>query len=251
MDSLTKAKINLFAVLRNIEDLCDMDEQARNAVPDKSISVQFVVPKVGKGTLIFENKKCRFVRGDCKASLKLWFTNHQAFNDLVDGKNVIPLFVNVFQIGFMLNGFKTLAARLEYYLKPTDEKLKDAEYFKINTFLTAYTAFNALCEIGNSDEIGKLNASRIPEGEIQAMIDDGPSMTLKVTKDHNMSVAKGKSDNMRALMHFKSLKAANDILNGKSDIFSGLGEGVFEIRGCLPMLDNMSKLLTQVSKYLQ
>lgn len=250
MDNITKAKINLFAVLRNIEDLCAMDSVAADIIKNEKISVSFSIPDVGCATLKFADGKCTFIRDKAAATLRLWFTSAEHFNKLVAGEKTIPFFINVFKASFLLNTFTKLAARLSYFLKPTDELLKDEGYFKINTFLTGYTAFFSLCEIGNSDAVGKLIASRIPEGDIQLRVLGGPELIVNIDKKHKMLASKGASANLRALMQFGSLKAANDILNGKKDIYSGLGSGDFLIKGYLPMLENMSKLLSFVAVYL-
>ncbi|HKL93666.1 MAG TPA: hypothetical protein VJZ69_00085 [Clostridia bacterium] len=250
MDNVTKAKINLFAVLRNIQDLCYLDSESQEIIRNQKISVQFNVADVGSATLKFADGKCEFSRGKEKASLKLWFSSPEHFNKLIDGEKTIPIFINIFQAGFLLNTFTKLAARLSYFLKPTQELLNDKDYFKINTYLTAYTAFFALCEIGNSDRIGKMIASRIPDGDIQLEVKEGPEMVLNIDKAHNMTARMGRTDMPRALMQFGALQTANDILNGKTDIFSCLGAGKFLIKGYLPMLDNMSKLLSFVSRYL-
>lgn len=251
MDNVTKAKINLFAVLRNMQDLCEMDKVAEDLIKDVNLGVQFIVPKVGKGTLTFKDGRCAFERGNAKAALKLWFLSPEHFNKLIDGEKTIPLFVNAFKVGFLLNEFSKLADRLSHFLKPTDELLRDEEYFRINTYLTAYAAFFALCEIGNSDEKGIANASRIPDGDIQLAVEGGPSMTISIDKEHKMSARIGTTSDPRAKMTFGSLEVANDILNGKSDIFSNLGSGKFVINGYLPMLDNLSKLLSLVGFYLK
>lgn len=251
MDNVTKAKINLFAVLRNLQDLCTMDSVAADLIKNVNISVQFNVPDAGTGTLRFADGKCVFERGKGPATLKLWFLSPEHFNKMIGGGKTVPLFINVFKVGFLLDTFMKLADRMAYFLKPTDELLKEPEYFKINTYLTAYTAFNALCEIGNSDEVGKIIATRIPSGDIQLRIIDGPEMALTITEDHKLIARQGATDNPRALMQFGSLKVANDILNGKNDIFSGLGAGEFLMKGFIPMLDNMSKLLSLVSRYLK
>ena len=53
-NTVTVARINLFAILRNIEDLCSMDSVCKDLIKDKKLSVQFRVPQVGIGTLKFE-----------------------------------------------------------------------------------------------------------------------------------------------------------------------------------------------------
>lgn len=72
MDNITKAKINLFAVLRNLEDLCAMDKASADIIKDTKLSVQFNVPDVGSATIDFDHGKCTFNRGkntpDCNSS---------------------------------------------------------------------------------------------------------------------------------------------------------------------------------------
>ena len=54
---VTVARINLFAILRNIQDLCDFDAPCKEAIKGKKISVQFNVPGLEPGTLVFANDK--------------------------------------------------------------------------------------------------------------------------------------------------------------------------------------------------
>lgn len=262
MDTITKAKINLFAVLRNLEDLCDMDSASREIVKDTKLSVQFNVPEVGSATIDFDNGKCTFHRGKKSAALQLFFTSAEHFNNLIappidaktgKPKTVIPIFYNVFKAGFLLNQFTKLADRLSYFLQPAADKkeelLKDPEYFKINTTLTLYTALFALCEIANSDKVGRLCAKRMCDGVIAAGIPDGPQLNITV-KDHQLLGAKGEATDWTAQMLFADMQFAHDILNGNASSFGGMGSGQFQVRGRLDMLEQMAKMLNIVSAYL-
>ncbi|MDR3216461.1 MAG: hypothetical protein LBT55_03490 [Clostridiaceae bacterium] len=263
MDIVTRAKINLFAVLRNLQELCTLDKASQEAIKDANLSVGFKVPSVGEATLVFKDGKCTFRRGDSKSSLKLIFLSAEHFNKLIDGGKTIPIFFNVFQAGFLLKTFITLADRLSYYLQPEKtpafkdqpeklaELLKDQEYFNISTTLTACTAFFALCEVGNSDPIGKLTAARIPDGVISCTVKGGPALNITVGKDHVMTAALGEVSDWRASMEFADMQFASDILRGKTDTFTGMGTGKFAIKGFVPMLENMAKLLAQVAFYLK
>jgi len=250
MDNVTKAKINLFAVLRNIQDLCSMDDVSQDLIKNLEISVSFNVPEAGCGALIFKDGKCTFVAGKSSAQLKLWFVSPEHFNNLIDGKKTIPLFINVSKVGFLTGTFTKLTDRLVYFLKPSSpELLQDKKFFEINTTLTAYTAFFAMCEIGNSDEIGKEVAKRISDGEIACGIPEGLQATITV-KDGHMSAEIAESENPRAMMYFSDLEFAHDLLNGKTSSYNGLGQGKFLVKGKVDMLDQMSKLLTMVNQYL-
>lgn len=249
MDNVTKAKINLYAVLRNIQDLCAMDDVSKDLIKKEKVTVSFNVPEVGCGALIFSDGSCTFVPNRAEAQLKLWFSSAEHFNKLVDGEKTIPIFINIFRVGFLLGTFTKLAERLAYFLKPTEELLKDPKYYEINTILTAYTAMFALSQIGNSDEIGKVIASRIADGSISCGIPDALQVTINI-KDHLMETVIGKVDNPHATMEFADLEFAHDLLNGKTSSYNGLGQGKFLIKGRVDMLDQMSKLLVMVGQYL-
>lgn len=251
MDTITKAKINLFAVLRNIEDLCELDKESKELIKNTKLSVSFNIPEVGCAALIFRDGKCKFVPNEPKATLKLWFNSPEHFNKLVDGEQTIPMFINVFKVGFLLKTFTKLAERLSYYLQPKSEDLfKNKEYFEINTLLTAYTAFNALCQVGNSDATGVKVAARMKDGEIACGI-PGKLAVHIVVKDHIMTPYKGEAKNPIAFMEFADLEFAHNLLNGKESSYAGMGDGKFMVKGTISLLNEMSKLLNLVSVYLQ
>ena len=74
MDNVTKARINLFAILRNIEDLCEMDPVSKDLIKGGKLGVEVNVPEVGSAVLTFADGKCKFTRGKGKSALKLYFT---------------------------------------------------------------------------------------------------------------------------------------------------------------------------------
>lgn len=170
---------------------------------------------------------------------------------MIEGKaNPIPV-KGLSKVNFLKNEFISLTNRLEYYLKPTEELLKDEDYSNINTILTAYTAFFALSEIGNNDKIGKLNASRIPDGAIGiSVLNGGPTISL-IANAGKLTTKKGLETKSRAHMSFDCLQTANGILNGNIDSYTCIGDGRLNIRGYIPMVDNMNKLLAQVPAYLK
>ncbi|MDR2046674.1 MAG: hypothetical protein LBP79_01985 [Clostridiales bacterium] len=260
MDAKTKASINLHAVLRNVQELCDIDDAAKDVVKDKKITVKFSVKDCEPMALAFDSGKCTYLRGDAldggaaKGALKLYFSSPEKFNKLVDGEKVTPIPSGaITKIGFALKEFSVLTDRLSHYLRPKpeekDELLKDARYFEVNTTFLAYTAFHALAEIGNNDPVGREIAHRMPDGKINVEVKDGPAVGIAI-KDGRMSVKIGSYENPSARMVFGNLQIVNDVLNGRTDVYSAMGAGLFAISGLIPLLDNMSKLLGSVARYL-
>lgn len=255
MDNVTKAKINLFAILRNLEDLCEMDPVAKGIIKDiKPLGIEFNVPEVGSAVIAFKNGKCTFTRGKGKSALKLYFTSPEHFNKLIDGEKTVPIFYNVFKVGFLLKEFTQLTDRMAYFLQPKaeekDKLLADPEYFKINTILTAYTAFFAISEIANSDFVGKACAKRTQDGVILCSIgEDGPAINLTV-KNHKFVSAKGRVEKPKAIMRFSNMEFTHKLLNGEASSFGGMGSGDFAVFGAVDMLEQLAKLLNIVSEYL-
>ncbi len=250
-DELTKANINLFAILRNLEDLCELDGETKKLMAAKNISIAFHVKDGPDAVLAIQNGKASLTRGKGKSTIKLFFFSPEHLNKMFDGKsNPIPL-KGFTKIGFLKNEFTKLTDRLSYFLKPTDDLLKDPAYLKINTILTANTAFFALAEIGNYDRIGKINAGRIDDGIISISVKNGgPSINI-TAKAGRLQAAKGAGILPRAYMTFSSVEIANAILNGKKDTYTCIGTGDFQVKGFIPMLDNMNKLLYQVPSFLK
>ena len=248
-DDLTMANINLYAVLRNLEDLCELDAEMKALIQNVKLSIQFLVKDGPKAVIRFESGKCTFERGVHASAVKLYFKSPQHFNNMVEGKaSPIPL-KGLTKLKFLTTDFTKLTDRLSYYLKPTEELLKNPKYREINTTLTAYTAFFALAEIGNTDPIGKLNGSRIPNGNIAVGIKNGPGINIHVQAG-NLVSHKGLPTQFRASMMFEDMETAGKLLNGKVDSYSCIASKTLRLKGFIPMLDNMNKLLGQVPDYL-
>jgi len=247
--ALTLANINLYAVMRNLEDLCEMDKEMNDLISKQNIAVQIDVKNGPTGVVRFEEGKCHFKRGKRPSNVKLYFRSPEHFNKMVDGE-ANPIILKGFtKLKFLLKDFSVLTDRLSYYLKPTEALLNDETYAKINTTLTAYTAFFALAEIGNTDPLGKLNGGRIPNGKIAISIDKGPAICIEA-KDGELKAVKGLPEKYRASMSFTNMQTAGDLLNGKVDSYSCIACNTLKMKGFIPMLDNMNKLLGQVPEYL-
>lgn len=248
-DLKVKARCNLFAVLRGVEYLLEHDEECRKMVDGTDIAIQFNVKDGPKGNLSISGGRAVMKCGRHTCNMVLYFTSPEHFNKMIDGKaNPIPL-KGIHRIGFLTGPFMKLADKLNYYLRPEGKLLSDPDYFKMNTELTAYTAFYALAEIGNHDRLGMMSSSHMPDGILQVMVEDGIGIILEISGG-KMTAKKGIHDDPRAILSFKNLKAAHAVLNGKLDTYTGLGNGSMSMRGYIPMLDNMNPILDLVPVYL-
>ena len=250
-DSRTLAYINLYAVLGTLENLCELDGKAKEILAEmkKPVSVCFDVKGGPAATIKFTKNGCRMEDGKKPCDIYIPVVSCEKFNGIIDG-TVTPIPAKGFtKIGFLLKTFTALTDRLTELMKPTEEALKDPEFFELSTALMFYTISVALSQIGNQDAIGKASASYMADGEISFLIKDGPAATLRV-KDNHLVTVKQKSGNPRAIMQFDNTRLANDLFNGKVNAMECIGKGTIEIRGLLSMVDNMNRILDRVALYL-
>jgi putative sterol carrier protein len=246
-----KAHLNLYAVLQNLEELVVYDDQMREFVKDWNLSIQFSVLGGPKAYIVFKNGTCTVGRGVKHfASIVLFFVSSAHLNNMFDGKaSPIPL-RGFTKLGFLLKKFSVLTDRLVYYLKPTDELLKDKKYLELNTRFTLATAAFAAREIALHDPVGKLIAAHIRDGAVQLMVQpDGPGAYV-VFEGKTIEAKKGMAERPMAVMAMKGLKEANAFLNNKVDAFTAVVSGDVVIKGQMGMLDNLGLVLDRIPAYL-
>ncbi len=248
---IIKAGINLYAILKNLEELIGLDSKCQELIKGKTLSVQFLVKNGPKAWLSFKNGQCLVGQGRLKsASIKLWFTSPEHLNKMFDGKaNPIPL-KGFTKLGFLKNEFTQITKILEYYLKPEEVEKPSKEYIKINTQFTLTVAAFALPEIARYDKKANITASHTRNGKIQLQVlPDGPSVYI-VIKDGELVANKGVTENPDAIMEMSNFETANAFLNGKSNPFKAIASGEVMIKGQIPMLDNLSLILDKVNQYV-
>jgi len=249
--NLTKANLNLYAVIKNLEDLTEHDIEMKMLISNWNLTIQFIVRKGPKGYIEFKKGKCTVGQGRYRnPAIILYFISPLHFNRMIDGTaNPIPL-KGFSRINFLTKEFPKLTDRLSYYLKPDDELLKNHNYLKINTIMLMNTAAFSIPEIAKGDAAGIAATSHIPEGTVELKI--LPDFhSVYITFDKNIITAnKGTAVRPSASMTMKNLKTASDFLNGKTDPFTAIASGDVLIKGIIPMLDAMSLMLDRIPEYI-
>ena len=250
-DSKTLAYINMYAIFGTLENLCEMDENARALLKNKKpISIGFEVKNGPAATLYFKNGYCRLEDGcSPNCTIKLPFSSCEKFNGMIDG-TVTPIPTKgLTHIGFLLKSFMPLTDLLTKYLRPDPEDLKDEKFFEQSTVLMFYLITVALSQIGNNDAIGSFSADHIVDGDILMSIEGGPKATIRV-KNHHMVTIKKDLGNPRSLMEFKGIKLARDLFDGNVNAVACIGEGSILMGGNISMIDNINRILDRVALYL-
>ena len=246
-----KANLNLYAVLRNLETLVACDGQAAELIKEWQVTLQFSI--LGGPTLYLT-----FDKGQCKAGegahpspdVRLFFLSAGHFNSMMDGKgSPIPL-KGLTRLKFLTKEFPKLTDRLEYFLTPNDTLLADDTYREVNTRLNLGVAAYAVCELATWDPMGKLNAASMPEGTVAIkVLPDGPSVSI-VKNGGGYAVGEEHPENPMAVMTFRDMGVANDLMNGKCDAFAALARGDVSMKGKIPMIEAVNLLMDRIPHYL-
>ncbi|MBO4445476.1 MAG: hypothetical protein IKT24_06080 [Clostridia bacterium] len=251
-DPRAMAFVNAYGVLAALENLCAIDDEAKKICKKLKKPVRFCFD-VKDGpcfTLNFSSEGCKFTEGDEGCTCKMSFKSPEAFNNLIDNsKPGIPSKNPAQVLSFLLGPFTKLTNILTKYLMPSEEDMKDKSFFETSTILTMYVIGGAICALGNNDEISKLSASYIVDGEISMGITDKVYVTV-IAKDHYLTLKKEKSQKPRAIMEFKTIELANALFNGTASTMGELCAGNIYLAGMCNMIDNVNRILDRVGVYL-
>ncbi|MGI6700880.1 MAG: hypothetical protein ACOX3U_00185 [Christensenellales bacterium] len=250
IDLKTMAYINAYAVFGAFENLCEIDDEAKKlASPAKPISVRFNVTDGPQAVYSFGNGNCVMTKGPGPADIHLKLFSCEAFNKLVDGKATPLPLKGIFKLGFVTGNFTKIGEILSKYLRAAPEQLKDKNFMKKSTILMANVIGGAICQIANHDKVGKISASRIPDGAIAFEAGDEIALTINC-KDGRLDLVKSKCENPRAVMRFTTIETARALFDGKEDAMACIGNGTLQMRGYIPMLMNLNNILGRVAMYL-
>lgn len=246
------AFVNAYGVLATLENLCQMDDGAKAICKGlkKPVSICFDVADGPCVTYNFSADGCKMTEGDYGCTCKMKFASPEKFNALIDdSKPGIPV-KNIPQVlSFLMGPFTKLTNILTKYLMPSEEDLKNRDFFEKSTILTMYTIGGAICALANNDSISKISASYIDDGDIQMGITDVCYVTIR-SRNHKLELIKEKPDTPKAIMEFKTIDLANGLFNGTVSTIAELCEGNIYMCGMINMIDNINRILDRVSAYL-
>lgn len=252
-DTKTMAYINLFGVLGALPSLCELSQEARDIISGKTISIGIEVKGGPAGVLHFEDGKMRVTQGCDKCDIKLPFGSAEKFNGMIDG-TVTPIPSKGFtKIGFLLGPFIKLTDLLSKYLRPTEEDLKDEQFFRTSTLLMFHVITGAVAQIGNEDKVGRASASYIVDGNIRMAITEGGVVLTAAhiaAKDHRLTTVHTDTDAPMSYMEFEGVHNARGLFDGVASSFTLICDGKLRMGGMISQLDNVNRILDRVGLYL-
>ena len=246
------AYVNMYGVLGALENLCAIDECAKDILKKmkKPVSLCFSVKDGPCCTFNFTREGCTMTEGEEGCTCKMSFSSPEAFNNLIDNsKPGVPTKNPVQALSFLLGTFTALTDRLNAVLRPSAEDMKDRAFFEESTTLTLYTVAGAISALANEDSISRISADYTVDGDISLGIKDTAYVTIRV-KDKHFTTIKQRCENPRAIMEFADLDLAAGLFAGTVSTINEMCKGTIYLRGMISMLDNVNRILDRVSVYL-
>ena len=246
------AYVNMFGVLATLENLCEIDGEAKEILKTlkKPVSLCFDVTEGPCATFHFTKDGCKMTEGSDGCTCKMNFATPAKFNALIDeSKPGMPSKGMVQVLAFLLGPFTKLTDRMTKLLRPSEEDLKDRAFFEESTILTFYTIAGAISALANSDSISMFTASSTVDGEVLMGIKDVCHATI-IVKDHTFKTVKAKTDNPRAVMEFADIDLAYGLFTGSVSTIAELCKGNIYMAGMISMVDNLNRILDRVAAYL-
>jgi len=250
-----RARLDLYAVLPNLEDLVREDEEMHALVADARVTVKFTVARGPRAWVRLSDGICTVGEGTPPdvpgiPSVVLAFTSGAHLAKMFDGKSQpIPVW-GFKRLGFLQGPFTELTDRMGYYLTPTEELLEHDGYLAMNTRLTLNTAASAVPVLLEHDPDCRPWRHALERGTVVLKVEgDGPVVSI-VFGPERIHVLKHELPNPSALVALPTMRLANDFLNGKLDTFTAAARGDVAIWGRIGMIDALALVLDRVGKYL-
>ncbi len=243
---------NMYGVLGTLQKLCETDSIAKEILKElkKPVSLCFDVKNGPCRTFHFSQSGCNITEGAKGANCKMNFSSPEKFNALInESKPGMPVKGIIKLLSFLLGPFTKLTDRLTELLRPSEENLKNSEFFEQSTILTLYTIAGAISGLANSETIAKISASNTVDGEILLGIKDKAYATVRV-ENSVFSTSYIKTENPRAIMEFSDINLAYGLFNGQVSTINEMCKGTISLSGMISMLDNVNRILDRVSLYL-
>jgi len=248
-DTTALSYVNLYALLGSLVQLCELLPEASALAGEKRTAVGFDVKGGPSATLVFENGRCTLREGVEKCDIRLPFSSPEKFNGLIDGTTTPIPSRGFTRISFLLGPFQRMTDLLTEYLRPTEERLSDPEFFRISTTLMLHLIASAIAQLGNEDPVARASASYIPDGVAHLRIGEELAVAV-VCKDHRLHAVHTDLPPATAVMQFSDIPLARALFDGKVNAVAAVGMGQVRISGMIPMIDNINRILDRVALYL-
>lgn len=247
---MVRAWINLSAILALFENLARYDDEAKEAIDDRRLVVQFEVrggpvAHVGISDGEITHEPSRHPDPD----VRLTFKSPDHLNRMFAGKNVRPGVRKGFRhLRFLLGDFQVLSKRLSHYMEGEGSAPEGDERrlrFLVEMRLQAMLAGTAA--IANHDPWMEEIAEGTPVGSMQIrVLPDGPTGTLTNGGDRGwVAGVNGSAEDANSLIEFDNLDGIKRLVYEEAALEDMVCLGEARMTGNILIAEKINELITR------
>jgi len=250
LDPRVAAQVNLDSVLGALPMLAATVPEAGNLLTRlrRETTVRIRV-RGGPGTdLTFDRAGVRPGGGGAPVGLLLTSCAH--LNRMIAGTaRPVPV-AGPGGLRFLAGVLTPLTEILGRYLEPTPQDLRDPLFAERSTRLTLAVVLSAVTVVANTDRSGRVSAAAMPEGRIDVEVGADLREHLQV-REHRLARVTEAQGPPRALLRFEDLATVEAVFSGRASAVAEVSAGRMSIRGMIPMVDNLNRILDRAAHYLR
>ena len=251
-DAVTKAYVNMYAIMGTLEDLCRLVPAAGALVSNaEPVSVCFSVSGGPHAAVTFADGAC-CLKDDIsceECDIIFEFSSCDDFNGMLAGTVQAAPIKGAEKMDFLAGTFLPLMGLMAKYLSPSEGDMADEAFFSASTTLTLYVIAASIPQLAAHDEISIFSADHTPNGDMLFGVQGGPLVTFRV-KDHKISLIKEPTENPCNYQTFANMQVAHEVFSGTADSVAYLGLGLVSMGGLIAISSSIGRIMDRVGIYL-
>lgn len=249
-----KCRLYMNAVLPCLSELCALDAEARQEIEAVDFSLGFRTFSGLRTCLGFKSGICNnYGERDTSADIELRFTSIKQANRMFEDRlSVPPIPVRGGHRIKELKRFLRLTQVLQKHLRPEEGTLVDEQTRQIHLQLSFSVALGALCQLCVFEQYTHNAVKSGAKGVAQFSIDGVERPFWLKLDPENPAWGRGEGANaVDVYIHFKNTEIALKALNSEVDSEAAVGLGSIEVKGLVPLADQVDVVIKRVEHYLE
>jgi hypothetical protein len=248
---MLRAWIHLSAILVLLETLVDRDDEAKKAIEDRDLVVQFEVKDGPVAHLDIADGEITYGSGaHSDPDIRLTFRSPDRLNRLFAGENVRPgIRKGLWHLRFLLGDFQVLSDRLSYYMEGEGSSPSgDEENLRFLVEMRLQAMLAGTAAIANHDPWMEEIAEGAPAGSMHMrVLPDGPNGFLQKQDGDGEWVGglDGSGGHANALIELDNLEGAGRLVYSEAGLEEMTSLGEARATGNILMAEKVNELITR------
>ena len=248
-----KARLYLDAVLPAFEDFIANSEIAKETLGERSFTLCFQTSSGLKSYLHFSDKSCSVTKTRSKGSdiILHYLTEEQLNNEFEKSGFRLPIPLRGASRLTDIKTFRTLSSLFEGSLRPSEEELKESDFYNSHVSLQLGIALRAAVTLTQHEPRAKRILSGISQGLAHFSIGAEGYGAWIEWNGGRLKSGKGKPEREPDVsITFKDAKTALQAIGNRIDVLAAVGLQDITIEGYAPLADALGYIFERIPLYI-